>query len=51
MQVCLGRRYEAEADFAAHYDNIRVGLAGWFRRIVDASARAHGIDPDSASWE
>ncbi|MGX1131501.1 DNA-binding transcriptional MerR regulator [Streptomyces glaucescens] len=51
MQVCLGRRYEADPGFAAHYDGIRTGLATWFRRIVDASARAHGIDPDTATWE
>ncbi|MFD7552101.1 MerR family transcriptional regulator [Streptomyces sp. NPDC059578] len=51
MQVCLGRRYEADPAFAAHYDGIRPGLATWFRRIVDASARAHGIDPDTATWQ
>ncbi|MGW4330695.1 MerR family transcriptional regulator [Nocardia sp. NPDC004573] len=51
MQVCLGRRFEADRAFAAHYDGIRVGLAAWFRRIIDASARAHGIDPDTATWE
>lgn len=51
MQVCLGRRFEADPGFAAHYDGIRPGLAAWFRRIVDASARAHGIDPDTATWE
>lgn len=51
MQVCLARRYEADPDFAAHYDGIRVGLATWFRKIVDASARGHGIDPDTAVWE
>ncbi|MDG9701226.1 MerR family transcriptional regulator [Streptomyces sp. DH37] len=50
MQVCLGRMYEADPAFAAHYDGIRAGLAAWFRRIVDASARAHGIDPDTATW-
>ena len=51
MQVCLVRRYEADPAFAAHYDGIRAGLATWFRRIVDADARAHGIDPDTATWE
>ncbi|MFC8292248.1 MerR family transcriptional regulator [Streptomyces sp. NPDC057242] len=51
MQVCLGRMYEADPGFAAHYDGVRPGLAAWFRRIVDASARAHGIDPDTATWE
>ena len=51
MQVCLGRMYEADPAFAAHYDSIRAGLATWFRRIVDAGARAHGIDPDTATWQ
>ncbi|MFC0506529.1 MerR family transcriptional regulator [Micromonospora costi] len=51
MQVCLGRMYEADPGFAAHYDGIRAGLATWFRRSVDASARAHGIDPDTATWQ
>ncbi|MFG2587640.1 MerR family transcriptional regulator [Streptomyces sp. NPDC048438] len=51
MQVCLGRMYEADPGFTAHYDGIRTGLAAWFRRIVDASARAHGIDPDTATWQ
>ncbi|MFH8365724.1 MerR family transcriptional regulator [Streptomyces sp. NPDC018031] len=51
MQVCLGRMYEADPGFAAHYDGIRPGLATWFRRIVDAGARAHGIDPDTATWQ
>lgn len=51
MQVCLGRLYESDAGFAEHYDSIRPGLASWFRRIVDDSARSHGIDPDAARWE
>ncbi|KAA6214472.1 MerR family transcriptional regulator [Streptomyces albofaciens JCM 4342] len=51
MQVCLGRMYEADPGFAAHYDAIRPGLATWLRHIIDASARAHGIDPDTAAWE
>ncbi|MDC7341262.1 MerR family transcriptional regulator [Streptomyces lydicus] len=51
MQVCLGRMYEADPGFAAHYDGIRAGLAAWFRRLIDASARAHSIDPDTATWQ
>lgn len=51
MQVCLGRMFETDPAFAAHYDGIRAGLATWFRRSIDASARAHGIDPDTASWQ
>ncbi len=51
MQVCLGRMYESDPGFAAHHDAIRPGLATWFRQLVDAAARAHGIDPETATWE
>ncbi|MGW6243372.1 MerR family transcriptional regulator [Streptomyces roseolus] len=51
MQVCLARMYASDPGFAAHYDGVRPGLAAWFSGIVDASARAHGIDPDTATWE
>jgi len=50
MQVCLGRMFEADTGFAAHYDGVRPGLATWFRQIIDASARSHGIDPENAVW-
>lgn len=50
-QVVLGRMYEADPAFAAHYDGVRPGLAAWFRRAVDASARVHGLDPDTATWD
>ncbi|ROT27960.1 MerR family transcriptional regulator [Micromonospora sp. HM5-17] len=51
MQVCIGRRYETDPEFAAYYNGIRAGLATWFRKIIDASARAHGIDPETATWQ
>ncbi|WP_085995112.1 MerR family transcriptional regulator [Nocardia paucivorans] len=50
MQVCLGRMYEDDPGFAAHYDGIRAGLATWLRKSIDAAARAHGIDPYTAAW-
>ncbi|WP_223230887.1 MerR family transcriptional regulator [Microbacterium jejuense] len=50
MQVCLGRMFASDPGFAAHYDGIRPGLASWFARIIEESARAHGIDPDQAVW-
>ncbi|WP_396137160.1 MerR family transcriptional regulator [Curtobacterium sp. BRD11] len=50
MQVVLGRMYEADPAYTAHYDGVRGGLASWLRRIIDASARASGIDPDTATW-
>lgn len=51
MQVVLGRRFEADPAYNAHYAGIRLGLASWLRRIIDASARARGIDPDTATWQ
>ncbi|WP_433007366.1 MerR family transcriptional regulator [Kribbella sp. CA-294648] len=51
MQVCLGRRFEADPAFAAHYDSIRAGLATWFRELIDTHAVAHGIDPETATWQ
>ncbi len=27
------------------------GLTTWFRQSIDESARHHGIDPDTATWE
>ncbi|MFD9426243.1 MULTISPECIES: MerR family transcriptional regulator [unclassified Streptomyces] len=51
MQVCLGRMFESDPGFSAHYEGIRAGLASWFRGIIDESARAHGIDPDTAAWQ
>ncbi|APC36753.1 MerR family transcriptional regulator [Nocardiopsis dassonvillei] len=50
MQVCLGRMFESDPGFSAHYDGIRAGLASWFRRSIDECARAHGIDPETATW-
>jgi MerR family transcriptional regulator, thiopeptide resistance regulator len=29
---------------------MRAGLATWLRQSTDASARAHDIDPDAATW-
>lgn len=51
MQVCLARMFEADPGFAAYYNGIGDGLATWFRRSVDESARHHDIDPDTATWE
>lgn len=51
MQVCLGRMYDSDPGFAAHYDGICDGLATWFRQLIDESARGHGINPDTATWQ
>ncbi|HWV49355.1 MAG TPA: MerR family transcriptional regulator [Microbacterium sp.] len=51
MQVCLGRMFEADPGFSSYYNGIGDGLATWFRQSVDESARRHGIDPETATWE
>ncbi len=51
MQVCLGRMYDSDPRFAAHYNSIRDGLATWFRQLIDESARGDGLDPDTATWQ
>jgi DNA-binding transcriptional MerR regulator len=50
MHVCLGRKYVAEPGFTAHYDAIEPGLTQWLRDLVDANARARGVDPETATW-
>ena len=42
--------YVADPRFTAHYDGLRPGLAIWLSAVIDASARNHGIDPDTAEW-
>lgn len=51
MQVCLGRMFESDPGFAAHYNGLADGLATWFRRIIDESARANDINPETATWQ
>jgi DNA-binding transcriptional MerR regulator len=50
MHVCLGRKHAADPGYAAHYDAIEPGLSTWLRDIIDANARARGIDPAAAVW-
>lgn len=51
MQVLLGRMYETDPRYAAHYETVRPGLSSWLRRVIEANALAHGIDPDTARWQ
>ena len=50
-QVCIARMYVQDPRFTAHYDERAQGLAAWLTAIIDANARAHGIDPATAVWE
>ncbi|MEV0335478.1 MerR family transcriptional regulator [Nocardia sp. NPDC050717] len=50
MHVCLGRGYLTDPGYRAFYDAIAPGLTTWLSATIDANARAHGIDPDTATW-
>lgn len=50
MHVCLGRRYVGDPGYRAFYDAIEPGLTGWLSAVIDANARAHGVDPETATW-
>lgn len=50
-QVLLARTYTDDPGFRAHHEDLRPGLADWFRAVVEDSARRHGVDPDTAVWE
>lgn len=49
-QVILARMYTEDPRFTAHYDKAAPGLAGWLRSAVEANARRHGVDPETAAW-
>lgn len=51
MQVLIARRYVTEPGFAAAFDEEEPGLAAWMGEVVEANARAHGVDPATATWE
>jgi hypothetical protein len=50
MHVCLARSYVDDPGFRSFYDDLAQGLARWLRDAVDANARAHGVDPTTATW-
>ncbi len=51
MHVVLSRMYTEDPRFAAHYDERAEGLAAWLRRVIEENARAHGVEPETATWE
>lgn len=51
MQVLVARRYVTEDGFTQYYDQQEPGLAEWMKSVIDARARAGGIEPDTAVWE
>src|SRR5690606_38975680 len=51
MHVCLGRTYATDPGYRSFYDGVAPGLADWLRAAIDATARVHGVDPETATWE
>ncbi|CAM3709209.1 MerR family transcriptional regulator [Isoptericola cucumis] len=47
----IARLYATDADFTANHDAVRPGLTAWLLDVIDENARAHGVDPDTATWE
>ncbi|ASR38848.1 MerR family transcriptional regulator [Prauserella marina] len=50
MQVCIGRGFVTDPEVATFYDDVEPGLANWLREIIEANARANGVDPETATW-
>ena len=50
-QVLIARGYVADERYARYYDKRAPGLAAWLKDVIDASARAEGVDPATATWE
>ena len=50
-QVMIARDYVADERYARYYDKREPGLAAWLKDVIDAGARAEGVDPATATWE
>lgn len=50
MQVLLACMYVQDERFTETYEKVEPGLAAWLREVIEANARAHGVDPDTATW-
>lgn len=50
-QVLISRGYVQDPRFSEYYESRAKGLAAWLTAIIAANALAHGVDPESASWE
>ncbi len=49
--VLISRLYTEDERFKAYYDKYSPKLAAWIQHGIEANARAHGVDPESAKWE
>lgn len=49
--VLIAAGYAADARFRQYYEDRGEGMTDWLIAVIGANARAHGVDPDDASWE
>ena len=49
-QILLARMYTQDPQFAKHYNDIEPDLTPWLLQIVEANARAHGVDTENVQW-
>lgn len=49
--MIIGRLALTEPGMADTYDRFEPGLAAWLSKVIDANARRHGVDPETAVWE
>ena len=49
--VLIARGYTDDPRFTAHDDAREPGLAAWLRAVIEANARARGVDVEHAAWE
>jgi DNA-binding transcriptional MerR regulator len=50
-QSLIAQGYTQDPRWTEHYDAREPGLAAWLRAIIDANARANGVDPATAEWD
>ena len=51
MHVLLAGMYTQDPRFTEYYETLEPGLADWLYRAAAENARAHGVDPDTATWQ
>lgn len=42
--------YLADPAFTAHYERQAEGLTTWLAQVIEARARALGVDPETVAW-
>lgn len=51
MHACLGRMFGRDPEYGAYFEAIAPRLTAWVREAIFANAAAHGVDPETATWE